>query len=306
MSPARFTVVIPAFNTEATIGAALRSVLAQTVPDFELMIVDDGSTDATADRVGEYASDSRVHLLRQENAGPAIARNAAIEAGSAPLVSFLDSDDVWLPSYLETMAAALEGDPSAGLAYTDAWVLDEATRRIRRRTAMAPTGAEARAPRDPEAFLALLVRRNFISSAATVRRSVLDEVGRFDPAAVPAEDYGLWLRIVAAGHVAIRVPGNLVVYRDRPGSVSADERAVATAARRALQPVAENPAVPAPIRAQAEARIAAIGSDLERGPQATLSRRARLLVRRLLPWPVLWRIRPPEPVARSFPDLNAL
>ncbi|HEX6489824.1 MAG TPA: glycosyltransferase family A protein [Gaiellaceae bacterium] len=305
MSAPRFTVVIPAFNTEATIGAAIRSVLAQSVSDFELIIVDDGSTDATAERAAAH-SDPRLRLLRQENAGPAVARNAAIEAGSAPLVSFLDSDDLWLPCYLETMAAALERDPAAGLVYTDAWVLDEATRRIRRRTAMAPRGAEARAPRDPEAFLALLVRRNFISSAATVRRTVLDEVGLFDPATVPAEDYGLWLRIAAAGHVCVRVAGNLVVYRDRPGSISADDLAVRTAASRALGAIAENPAVHAPIRAQAAARIAAIEASLAAEPPDSVARRTRALLRRRLPWPLLWRIRPPELVARAFPDLDAL
>ena len=98
MNTPRLSVVTPAFNAEATIDTCVASVRAQTNPDLELIVVDDGSSDGTVDAVERQAArDPRVRLLRQENAGPSRARNAGIAAARAPLVGFLDSDDAWLP-----------------------------------------------------------------------------------------------------------------------------------------------------------------------------------------------------------------
>src|SRR5437016_179026 len=105
-----FSVVMPALNAETTIGAAIRSVLAQTRTDFELLVVDDGSTDNTIDEVRRVA-DPRVRLLALKHRGVAVARNYAISEARARFVSMLDSDDLWLPSYLEVMGAALAGNP---------------------------------------------------------------------------------------------------------------------------------------------------------------------------------------------------
>ena len=143
-----FTVVMAARDTRATVGPAIRSVLAQTCGDFELVVVDDGSRDGTPDVVRGFLGDERVRLLELGHGGAAAARAAGIAAGTAPLVSMCDSDDLWMPGYLSEMGAALEGDPGASFAYTDAWYLDDGTRRVRRASAMAyqrPPGPQASA-----------------------------------------------------------------------------------------------------------------------------------------------------------------
>src|SRR4051794_19536973 len=100
---------MPAYNTGDFVGMAIGSVLRQTCGDFELIVVDDGSTDDTAERVRRCA-DARVRLIQQTNRGPAAARNTAIRAACGAYVSMLDSDDLWLPSYLESMGRAFENE----------------------------------------------------------------------------------------------------------------------------------------------------------------------------------------------------
>jgi GT2 family glycosyltransferase len=216
-----FSVIMPAYNAAPTIESAIRSVLRQSRGDFELIVVDDGSTDDTRDRAGTF-DDARVRVISRANGGPAAARNEGIALAQGKLVSMLDSDDMWTPRYLETMAAALEAAPSAALAYTDAWVLDDATGRIRATTAMAYQRPPAAPPADPKRFLLLLLDRNFIFTSATVRRAVIDGVGGFDERLWYGEDYELWVRILAAGYPAVRAPEVLVIHRDRSDSLTGD------------------------------------------------------------------------------------
>src|SRR2546423_604804 len=136
LSQVRFTVVIPAFNAAGTIESAIRSVLAQTERAFELVVVDDGSTDETAERARFFASDPRVRVFTQRNRGPAAARNTGIAAGTAEYVSMLDADDLWLPEYLDVMGGALDRTPEAAFAYTDAWVVDDDAKKVKRKSAM--------------------------------------------------------------------------------------------------------------------------------------------------------------------------
>jgi glycosyltransferase involved in cell wall biosynthesis len=218
----RFTVVMPAHNTGPLVAHAIRSVLQQTCGDFELIVIDDGSTDGTATEVRGFTADPRVRLVEQVNRGPSAARNAGIALARGEYISMLDSDDMWLPRYLEVMGAALDRDPSAGLAYTDAWVLDEPTGRIRRTTMMHYQRPPAHPPADSERFLDVLLDRNFVYTSVTVRRDVLDAVGGFDERLWTGEDWELWLRIVAAGYRALRPADVLAIHRVRPGSLSTD------------------------------------------------------------------------------------
>src|SRR5437588_1923361 len=125
MKDASFNVVMAAYNASATIEAAIQSVLNQTRPDFELIVVDDGSTDDTAERVDQFRVDPRVRLVRQENSGLPAARNVAVSAGQARYVTILDSDDLLIPTYLERIGRALDEAPGAGFAFADAWRLDQ-------------------------------------------------------------------------------------------------------------------------------------------------------------------------------------
>jgi glycosyltransferase involved in cell wall biosynthesis len=308
-----FTIAMPAYNSASTIGAAIRSVLAQTRPDFELIVVDDGSLDDTVAVVARFEADDRVRLLRQENSGPGAARNRAIASGRGPYVSMLDSDDLWLPTYLETMAGILDDNPEVGLAYTDAWILDDASGRIRRTTAMHYQHPPSDPPRDPFEFLALLLKRgNFVFTSTTVRRSVLEQVGLFEAALKPAEDYGLWLRILAGGFRAMRTPGNLAVYRKHPGSLSTNVLAILEGERESVRLVADEYDVPEWIRAIARARLRKLdrllaGVGAERGLTPALARaRARAVrIKVALVEPFAWRRRPPPPVAALLAEADA-
>jgi glycosyltransferase involved in cell wall biosynthesis len=307
-----FTIAMPAYNASRTIGAAIRSVLAQSRPDFELIIVDDGSNDDTA-AVVERFDDERVRLFRQENRGPGAARNVAIRQGSGRYVSMLDSDDLWFPAYLETMASLLDRHPHAGFAYTDAWVLDDRTGRIHRRSAMHYQHPPREAPADPMEFLALLLRRgNFVFTGTTVRRQVLETVGVFEAGLKPSEDFGLWVRILAGGFGAVRTPGRLAVYRKHPGSLSTDELALADGEREAVRRVAEEYDVPDWIRKLARARLrkldrllAGLGDD--GGLTASLARARARAVRAKIAVvdPFSWYRRPPPEVARLLADADA-
>lgn len=299
-----------AYNAADTIVSAIRSVLAQTRGDFELIVVDDGSTDDTAVLVQSLQSDSRVRLLRQANLGLAVARNAGVRESHGPLVSILDSDDLWLPGYLEAMARALDADPDAGFAYTDAWVLDDLTRRVQRASAMAYQDPPETPPSDPEELLAELIRRNFVFTSATVRRQVLEEVGRYRESLVAAEDYELWLRIAAHGYRAARAPGLLAVYRKRAGTLSTKELLMARSHQEVFQVVAEEYEVPERIRALARARKASLDANLSADGRRLsvryrLQKRLVVLKRAMLsPW--LWRRTAPAELVAAFPDLDTI
>jgi FkbM family methyltransferase len=303
-----FSVVMPAYNSASTIAPAIQSVQRQTRGDFELIVVDDGSTDDTASRVEPFLSDPRIRLISQQNLGQAGARNVAIAASSGRFVSLLDSDDVWLPFYLEEMAATLDANPTAAVAYTDAWVLDDVTRRIERSSAMSRWHPPS-TPEGPEQFLhTLLERGNYVFVGATVHRAVLVEVGAFRLGIEGVEDYELWLRIAAHGYEFTRCPLKLAIYRRRPGQTSANFAEMTRAARDVFRIVAEEYALPADLSELARVRMHEREQQL-----ATLDsmrpRRVPRLLRR--PYKALsrarhFRLRAPKEVREAFPDLTAL
>lgn len=212
----RFSVIVPAFNAASTLGAAIRSILSQTQADLEVIVVDDGSTDATG-AIVERITDPRVRLIAQSNNGPSAARNAGIKAARGAYLSFLDSDDLWLPRYLECAAAALQTISDAGFAYTDAYAFDALSGKVRRRTAMGRLQPPIPPPDDREAFLLELLARNFIYNSTTIPRPVLEAVGGYDEHKTTAEDYDLWLRILTNGYRAVWFPGEHALYRLHAG-----------------------------------------------------------------------------------------
>lgn len=216
-----FSVVMAAHNSERTIAQAIASVRLQTCESWELFVIDDGSGDDTV-AIASSFHDHRIHVLRQPNRGPAAARNAGIERAQAPLVSTLDSDDLWHPRYLEVMAEALSQDRDASFAYTDAWVLDDPSGRIRRTTEMAYQRPPEPPPSTAPTFLEELIKRNFIYNSVTTRREALVAVGGYDERLWVSEDWELWLRLVATGHRGVRAPGILAIHRNHAGSLSSD------------------------------------------------------------------------------------
>jgi glycosyltransferase involved in cell wall biosynthesis len=301
-----FSVVIPAHNAARTLPSTVRSVLAQTRPDFEIVVVDDGSTDATGESLRSVADD-RIVYVRQTNQGPAAARNAGVERASGEYICLLDSDDLWLPDYFETMAATLEADPGAGLAYTDAWKLDDVTRRVRRTTTMHAQHPPARPPQERDALLLALLERNFVFTSATIRRRVLEDVGGFKTF-TRSEDYELWLRIAASGARFVNSGKVLAVYRYRPRSRVRDQLAMVRGRIEIFEHVLATYDLNSAHRSVSERRLSAAKQELATitgaDPAPTESPAGGL--RRLasdLRW---YRLRAPRGVLRAFPDLKAI
>lgn len=308
-SPSPFSVVMPAFNAERTLGDSVRSVLAQTRSDLELIIVDDGSTDATWELAeGWAAEDMRVRTIRQRNAGPSAARNTGIAVAAGEYVAFLDSDDLWMPDYAAEMSAALDREPEAGFAHTDAWLFEEANGRIRSSTwhdyyPHPPASASW------EEVLLSLLETNFVMSSTTCRADALATVGGYEVGTRSAEDWDLWLRIVSSGRLPVFAPGCLIIGRDRAGSLSKNEAQMWSSMRDVAGRVAANEDLPASVRELARRQVDAYGRGLARVEAGGPTRVARRLVaagRRLKArhWPgSAWLPAPSPDVAAAFPEL---
>jgi glycosyltransferase involved in cell wall biosynthesis len=304
-----FSVVMPAYNTAATVGSAIESVVNQTWRDFELIVVDDGSTDDTVARVEPFVrQDDRISLVTRSHLGSSAARNAAIARSVGEYVSFIDSDDLWLPQFLEVMASTLRANPRAAVAHTDAWVLFDEVKKIARGTAMTPYLPPS-VPSEPLAFLrAMLEYGNFVYGALTVRREVLVEVGGFREDLMSSIDYELWMRIAAYGHSFVRCPENLAIYRRRAGQITSDPSALQRSLPEVYRSVAEDYYdVPDDIR-QAALRLRQDWIDRRDQPETTTRNVPRALrpLQTLL-WQLRWfYIRPPAAVRDAFPDLDSV
>src|SRR5437879_1495651 len=201
------SVVIAAYNHARWLGQAIDDVQRQTFCDWELVVVDDGSTDSTRAVVARYEGDPRVHYLFQPNQERSAARNRGIAATSGRLLAFLDADDRWVPDKLAKQVAALAASPEAAFCYTPARFVDGSG---------APL-ATRKPPRSVAGWIfPSLVRANLIILASVVaRRDRVEEVGGFD-AALPVygcEDWDLWLRLARRHPVAV-VDEELTLYRE--------------------------------------------------------------------------------------------
>ncbi|HEY5192255.1 MAG TPA: glycosyltransferase [Solirubrobacteraceae bacterium] len=300
----RFSVVIAAYNAASTLGEAIGSVLTQSCQDFEVIVVDDGSSDDTASVAAGFVEDGRVRVYSQENAGPSAARNQGIALAQGEYVSMLDSDDLWLPNYLVEMGRALDDNPKAGFSYTDAWALEETSGRFLKATT-ATLRHRPRTPMSSEQFIAALLRHNFVHNSVTVRRAVLGRVGGYNPDMSHSEDYELWLRIVISGFEAVQVAGQLAIYRIRPGSLSHNETALANGLRTVYESVLELHGASPKVKALAQARL----EEMDR--RARWDVRIRQRVRRELGEATRGarshrrlRSSPPTCVTEAFPGLG--
>jgi GT2 family glycosyltransferase len=207
----RVSVVIPAFDAEATVGAAISSVLWQTYRDFEVVVVEDGSRDAT----GEIASSfpEPVRVVAQENAGVAAARNRGVGEAGGELIAFCDADDVLLPQHLEALVEVY--DRRGGIATSNCyWLYPGGIDAAR-------TRYKGRFPRPDRQRLAIL-EQNFVSTMSLFPKTLVGEVGPFDTGLEVAEDWDFWLRAIYAGHRVSLQPNPLALYRRGTG-LSTDE-----------------------------------------------------------------------------------
>jgi glycosyltransferase involved in cell wall biosynthesis len=200
------SVIIPCYNLGAYLGEAVESVLGQTFQDFEILIVDDGSTDAATREVLERFSRPKTRVLRIAHAGLAAARNHGIEQARGRYLCALDADDRLEPAFLEKMVRVLDADPS--LTFSSCWL----------RT----FGDETWDWTPERCDLPTLLWENTVLTASLVRRDAVVAIGGYDTAMPEQgdEDWDLWLTLVERGHRGAILPEILFNYRRRAGSMS--------------------------------------------------------------------------------------
>jgi len=190
MNESRVTILMPVYKGERFVARAIESVLAQSHSNIELIIVNDGSPDNSADAIRPYLADPRVKYIEQQNSGVAAARNTALQHATGAYIGLCDQDDEWLPHKAEKQVAYLEAHPEAGLVHGDVDYIDEAGRPLPHEPCF-PAAVFGRC------FPRMYMGNPVMAVAAMFRRSVIDSVGAFDPAIKYADDYDLWLRIAA-------------------------------------------------------------------------------------------------------------
>lgn len=187
-----FSVIVPLYNKAPYVGKTLRSILGQTFADFELIIIDNGSTDGSSEIVAAF-SDARMRVYRlEENVGVSNARNKGVSLSTAPYITFLDADDWWEPTFLEEMAGLIERHPDAGIYGTSYWIVKNGHRRL------APIGVEEGFTEGEINYCQVYAKTlcmPLTSITVAIPRKVFDESTGFKPHLKLGEDFDLWIRI---------------------------------------------------------------------------------------------------------------
>jgi glycosyltransferase involved in cell wall biosynthesis len=211
----RVTVVIPCHNYGRDVGRAIRSVLRQSYGDFELIVIDDGSTDDSWDEIQEAAKeDPRIKILRQENRGVSHARNRAIAMGSGEFIACLDADDAMATDFLKVLVQALERAPrDVGVVYSSLALMQEDG-----------TGVKSRWPPQYDFSQFRQQRGNCVPSLCLFRREAWERTGGFRQRFKPIEDGDLWMRMGSLGFRGMKVSENvLFLYHYHADSATVDE-----------------------------------------------------------------------------------
>src|SRR5205807_2252746 len=218
LNDSMISIVIPAYESASTIASTLDSVRSQTFRDYEVLITDDESSDGTLDICRRYAKEHpemRISTVSMPHAGVAAARNESLARASGEFVSFLDSDDRWMPEKLEQVAALIGRDSQADLIYHDVMYVARDGRRWR----------DSSGPPALDPYRRLLLGSNFLATTSvTVRRSCVAVAGGFDcnPDFEICEDYELWLRLARAGAKFAYIPAILAEIVRVDGSLSSN------------------------------------------------------------------------------------
>ena len=207
---ARVSIIVPTYNAAQYIASLLDSIAKQTFSDWELIIIDDGSTDETAACLALAPADGRRQFIQQANGGSAAARNRGLAAAQGEWVVFLDVDDGWHPDFLSEMVAALSAAPEAVAAFCGWQYADPSGQLLPQVVQLGPQEVS-------ELEQGLLWRNSIMPSSLVTRRQAVARLGGFDETLKSCEDWDLWLRLIQLGRF-IAVPRILTWYRAHPGS----------------------------------------------------------------------------------------
>lgn len=206
------SVIIPVYNGEKTIRETIESVLKQTFSDFEILVINDGSQDATLDIVTSI-DDSRLKVFSYPNKGLATSRNRGISHASGDFIAFLDADDLWTSDKLEAQLKALQAHPQAAVVYSWTDFIDEFGQAL---------GSGIHKTFNGDVFANLLADNFIVNGSNTlIRKQAIIDVGGFDESLVNMGDWDLWLRLSAHFHF-VAVPSAQVLYRRTHNSMSMD------------------------------------------------------------------------------------
>lgn len=208
----KISIIIPAYNAELTIKCTIKSVQNQTYRDYELIIIDDGSTDQTTKIVGEIADD-RLKLFSYQNAGVSVARNRGIQQATGEYIAFLDADDLWTRDKLEKQVAILETNPEVGVVYSQTYCIDSQSNFLYNCDPVSFTGN----------VLPELLLTNFLHNGSNplIRQQAIATVGEFDSSINSSEDWDYYLRLAALYPFAV-VPEYQIVYRQTGNNMSSN------------------------------------------------------------------------------------
>ncbi len=204
----KVSVIIPTYNSAEYITEALDSVFAQTYKNYEVIVIDDGSTDNTKDVLKPYMS--RIKYIYKENGGVSSARNVGIKNAEGEYIAFLDSDDIWLPEKLERQIERFNSEPDLGLVYSNCIRFSE--------NGIEQSSRKVKKYLEGDIFAKILEGYVLPTSTVIAKKLCFDEVGYFDERFSVSEDYDMWLRISRFFKIGY-VKGPLVKYRIRTSSI---------------------------------------------------------------------------------------
>jgi glycosyltransferase involved in cell wall biosynthesis len=226
------SVLVPAYNVEAYVGQAVESALSQTYLATQVIVVNDGSTDRTAEVLAPYLD--RIVYVEQPNTGLAGARNRALREATGDYVALLDADDLWFPTRLEHMISYLEEHPEVGFVTSDAYLMHEdepSTTRYYDYYDFLLQGD----PFTTGDQLYWILFHNFVMGMTVVRRELFERHGNFEESLGTSEDWDLWIRFIQGGERAGLVLEPCCYYRIRSDSLSQDRTRINTDAVRVIE-----------------------------------------------------------------------
>jgi len=214
----KVSVIIPVYNQEKYIEECVESVLSQDYENLEVIVADDGSTDRTPEILKGFGQ--KIHYIRQENRGAAVALNKGIQRARGSLAAWLSADDVYLPGKIRKQVKKLQDDPDLALVYTD-WIMIDAEGHVLR---------SIRCPcPSPERFVREMLIGNFINgSSVLLKKECFEKVGYFDEKLPASVDGDMWFRSLHRGYRFGHVPEPLLKYRWHSGNLSHNCRLMQT------------------------------------------------------------------------------